>query len=234
MIAPGAEACIPERLLELLDIELKVAREASWMSSGAWHDDVATELLASAAAAAQTHARAIEARLRAFGVQPPPPPELDALQPLPGRASGALCRLFTLLSEAVAGYAALAPIANRFRDSAITEPTGMTGHVARDNSQRHLALMGRTCGTVQAVVLRELTADGLECQCVCPACGLGLCVCGLGARAGLNEAWLAARPRRETANQAAHSRPPRREHPDEARREQPFRSCGARGRQWAR
>ena len=194
MIASGAETHIPERLKEMLEIEQRISLEAAWMATGPWNDHVATDLLAEAARAAATHAQRIEGRLIAFGFLPAESPAFRPGDRMPERASDALRRLFTLLSEAVVGYAALAPIANRFRDSAISAPNGMTGHVARDNSQQHLALMGRIGGAIQAIVIRELKRDGLECQCICPACGLGLCVCGLGARAGFNEAWLASRP----------------------------------------
>ncbi len=194
MIASGAETCIPERLTEMLDIERRIALKAAWMAAGPWDDRPAAGLLSAAIAAAETHVRRIETRLTSFGCEPVARPELRPPARVPDRASDALRLLFTLLSEAVVGYAALAPVANRFRDSAITAPNGMTSHIARDNSQQHLALMGRIGGAIQAVVLRELANVGLECQCVCPACGLGLCVCGLGARAGFNEAWLAARP----------------------------------------
>jgi DNA-binding CsgD family transcriptional regulator len=91
-------------------------------------------------------------------------------------------------------YTALLPVANRFRDSAISAPEGTTQHLARGHMQDWVAAMGRIAATLQATVLEEMAQEGLFCQCVCPACGLGLCVCGIGARAILHEAWVAARP----------------------------------------
>lgn len=101
---------------------------------------------------------------------------------------------FELLAGATIRYAALLPVANRNRDSAITAPEGTTSHLVRDHLQEHLAAMGQVAGLIQHAVLAELTVDGYDCRCTCPACGIGLCVCGIGARAVLNEAWMAGRP----------------------------------------
>lgn len=194
MIADGAREVIPERLNELLLIEHQVCEEAGRLSRSLATDEAAAALLATTASQAEAHIQRLRARLAAYGTHPATSRRQASAHTECQKPSDALRRVFTLLGEATIGYAALAPVANRFRDSAVTAPEGMTGHLARDHSQDYLAAMGRIGGSLQACVLRELTAAGHDCQCTCPACGLGLCVCGIGSRAGFNEAWLAARP----------------------------------------
>ena len=194
MIAPGALDVIPGRLNELLSIETQLGFELSILGVAAEGDPEATALLHSIAFLAETHANRLRDRIEALGLASPA--QATGIR-IPSEAMGpeqALRRVFVLLSEAVIGYAALSPVCNRFRDSPITAHEGMTSHLARDHSQDYLSAMGRLGGAIQGVIIRELVSQGYECQCTCPACGLGLCVCGLGARAGFSEAWVAARP----------------------------------------
>ena len=47
---------------------------------------------------------------------------------------------------------------------------------------------------MKAAILWELDKDGQECECTCPSCGLGLCVCSIASRFMLSDAWAAAKP----------------------------------------
>ncbi len=42
--------------------------------------------------------------------------------------------------------------------------------------------------------LRELDDEGFECQCQCPSCGAGICLCSMAGRRYLSLAWEAAGP----------------------------------------
>jgi hypothetical protein len=44
------------------------------------------------------------------------------------------------------------------------------------------------------VLVDELERDGLDCQCICPSCGLGVCLCWLAFRRQLAMAWTDAGP----------------------------------------
>lgn len=189
----SAESVVCDRLQELLGIELRIARELPRLSAAAAGDTDSECLINRVRGQAQAHAQGIEARLAVLGAAPQaavwPGPTTTVDSP-----ADALRAAFALLSEAVVGYAAIIPACNRVRDSPITASEGTTAHLARAYCQEYLAAMGSIGGAVQATVLRELAALGYECRCTCPACGVGLCACGIGARAILSEAWLASRP----------------------------------------
>ncbi len=178
---------------EVLGIERGVASVADALGPAAAPDGATAALTGEVRVTAGRHAEAVGRRLVELGAETPDQDATARLGPVE-RPVQALQRAFALIGEAAMAYAALMPAASRFRDSAITAPEGMTGHLARDHMQDYVKLMGRIAGMVQDLTLRELVASGHECQCTCPACGIGACVCGVGARAALNEVWLASSP----------------------------------------
>lgn len=192
-IAPGTER-IAATLAELFSRELQAAETNARLSDTAAGNEMIRDLLQEVATTARRHAEALSARhLELSGSAPRSTGEALA-QHVCATPSQALQQAFEVLSGLVIRYAALLPVANRFRDSPITAPAGTTSHLVRDHIQAHVTSMGRIAGLIQHAVLAALNADGFECRCTCPACGIGLCVCGLGARSILNEAWVAARP----------------------------------------
>ena len=46
--------------------------------------------------------------------------------------------------------------------------------------------------TLHDVVLWELDRDGFKCQCTCPACSVGICLCSIAGRGSLDDAWKEA------------------------------------------
>jgi C-terminal processing protease CtpA/Prc len=44
------------------------------------------------------------------------------------------------------------------------------------------------------VVLWELDREDLECQCICPSCSIGVCLCAVSSRTALSDAWAEAGP----------------------------------------
>ncbi|MFQ5944459.1 MAG: PDZ domain-containing protein, partial [Anaerolineales bacterium] len=57
------------------------------------------------------------------------------------------------------------------------------------------------------VVVWELDHEGLECQCICPSCGLGICLCAVSSRTILSDAWAEAGP--IAVDEGVHVHPPR-------------------------
>jgi DNA-binding CsgD family transcriptional regulator len=197
MSAITTAGLVIDRLFELVCIERDISSRTLDLTERAALDPEVADLLRSVHATALTHCTALGARLNALDTSSRPaasaPPSIGekrgSLAP-----SAALREAFVLLSEAVMAYLSTIPVCNRFRDSPITASEGTTAHLARAHAQDYLAAMGKLGGALPAAVLRELVNDGYDCQCTCPACGIGLCACAIGARAIFNEAWLAARP----------------------------------------
>jgi DNA-binding CsgD family transcriptional regulator len=193
MISPLAQQVIPDRLRDMLAIETRIEDRVESLAANCHADTETSCLLTEIAETATRHAAGLRARIEDMTGEPEAAlPRTETCDPLGPVDS--LRAAFTLVSEAVIGYAALLPAANRVRDSPISASAGLSGHIARDYSQESFLMMGQITGMMADAVLRELATLDCACQCICPACGLGLCVCGLGATAVLNEAWLAARP----------------------------------------
>jgi DNA-binding CsgD family transcriptional regulator len=192
-IAPETER-IAAALAELFSHELQSADTIARLSEVAAGNGMVRDLLGEVAATARAHSASVAARHKELTGSAPQSTGEAQDRSQHATPSAALQQGFEVLSGLVIRYAALLPVANRFRDSPITAPSGTTSHLVRDHIQSHITYMGRIAGLIQHAVLAELTAEGFECRCTCPACGIGLCVCGIGARSVLSEAWVAARP----------------------------------------
>ncbi|MDP6823166.1 MAG: LuxR C-terminal-related transcriptional regulator [Dehalococcoidia bacterium] len=108
--------------------------------------------------------------------------------------SSSLRALYTQLNEAVIAYSTLTLMAVRFRDSWVAASEGTTAHIGRAYTQEYMAAIGRITETIYDVVRWELDGEGLECQCTCPSCVIGICVGPAAIRNTFSEAWNAARP----------------------------------------
>lgn len=105
------------------------------------------------------------------------------------------CAIYSLLGEAVIRYSATQSISTRSADSWAVSDKGTTGHIARDHVQDYVAVMGRLVNLTHDAVIWELEKDELECRCVCPSCGVGVCLCAVAARGVLSTALAGALPR---------------------------------------
>lgn len=184
---------------ELMHFESGISATLRAMGCASANEPV-TELIARLVTTAERHRVALEGRRIALTGTAPADVDPPLCETSSASGSSALQRTFELLSGAVIRYAALHPVTNRFRDSPISAPQGTTSHLVRDHIQEYLAAMALVAGSIQQEVLAELADADLPCGCTCPSCGIGMCVCGIGARAVLNEAWLAARPEPATGS----------------------------------
>jgi len=105
----------------------------------------------------------------------------------------ALQLLYTLISQATFGYSVLHVVAHRQCDSywgGMDE--GNTADLAEEYLKEYAQAVEVLHRLVSDATVWELSRDGLECRCVCPSCGLGLCVCGTHGTAMLIDLWRSA------------------------------------------
>ncbi len=102
--------------------------------------------------------------------------------------SSALQVLFTLVSQAVFGYSILHVVAHRQCDSGWAIEQGSTADLAEEHLNEYARVLEVLEVLSSDVAVWELSRDGLECRCVCPSCGLGICLCGTHGTATVIEA----------------------------------------------
>ncbi len=88
--------------------------------------------------------------------------------------SAALQGLQGLVHEAAVGYAMLHAVAHRFFDS---KEEGNTADLAEEHLLAYAKVSRDLNRSISDVVVWELSEAGQECQCQCPSCGLGVCLC---------------------------------------------------------
>ena len=159
----------------------------------------AARLLREISAVADRHHAAVTERLRELdpaGASSQPEGASEDLRALAAEhpLSNELGTMQVLVARAITGYATLQPISHRLRDSWVVAERGTTAHIARAHTQEYVAISGEIMTLLADAARGELEAADLTCQCSCPACGFGICVCATGARRILSEAWAAARP----------------------------------------
>lgn len=87
---------------------------------------------------------------------------------------GSLRYLHGLLNEAAFGYAVLHAVAHRFFDS---RGEGNTADLAEGQLREYAQAAHFLNCIVSDVAVWELGNLGQECECKCPSCGLGVCLC---------------------------------------------------------
>jgi hypothetical protein len=187
-------------LREIWSLEVGNARDLAALAPRFEESAQLSTLVSDVASLATTHAQTIERRLATLGA----PHETSSLvargAPIQGAPAppGSLSRLleyvYGRIHETVIRYAALQSVATRFGDSWIVASEGTAAHLARQHTQDYLAASGRVTQILHDVVLAELDRAGFPCQCTCPGCGAGICLCAVGGRTILGEAWASARP----------------------------------------
>lgn len=108
--------------------------------------------------------------------------------------STALQIIYTMFNHAVIGYAALHSLSTRFLDSPFVADEGTAYHLARQHTQNYVRAIQQISRVFHDVVVWELEEKNLECQCVCPSCGAGICLCALAGRWFLRDAWVKVGP----------------------------------------
>jgi membrane-associated protease RseP (regulator of RpoE activity) len=93
--------------------------------------------------------------------------------------------------HATLAYSMLVVVTSRASDSL---GPGNTEELAEVHLRDYAAAAQEVNQWVAEALVRELTQAGHECQCGCPACSLGLCMCSPYGTNTLNQAWHETRP----------------------------------------
>ena len=108
--------------------------------------------------------------------------------------STALQIIYTMFNQAVIGYAALHSLSTRFLDSPFVADEGTSYHLARQHTQSYVQAIQQISRVLHDVVIWELEEKSLECKCICPSCGAGICLCAMAGRWFLRDTWVKAGP----------------------------------------
>jgi hypothetical protein len=105
--------------------------------------------------------------------------------------SRALHTLYTAFNHAALGYTMLHAVATRFFDS---QAEGNTADLAEAHLRGYAAAAQEINQTISDAVVWEQSQRGQECQCLCPSCHLGICLCAPHGTSTVNQAWRDTSP----------------------------------------
>lgn len=161
----------------------------------------ATALLKNIQEVSKNQRQALEARLHAIADNPHQLQVPAANFTIPGLSeeenypvSTVLQIIYTMVNQAVISYSVMHPLATRFLDSPFIADEGTSFHLSRQHTQNYIQAIQQISRLLHDVVLWELDEEGHECECICPSCGVGICLCSLSGRSFLSTAWEEAGP----------------------------------------
>ncbi len=108
-------------------------------------------------------------------------------------ASAALIRLHTLLDQGILQYTILMELCLRAADSWVRDPQN-SAEIALQHLGDYTAAAQKIVQRLHTTIAGELEQQGQECQCTCPSCSLGICLCATASHRFLGEAWTEAGP----------------------------------------
>jgi hypothetical protein len=163
--------------------------------------EIASTLLADFRALSRDHRQALETRLTALTDRGPPSDEMAtiyAADNLPDvveyPVSSSLQEIYTLYNQALFSYGMLGSLSSRSLDSWVIADEGTSAHLALQYINDYVEAIQKISRLINDVLLWELEGDGVECQCLCPSCNTGICLCSAYWRKVLSDAWLEAGP----------------------------------------
>ncbi|MFP6771052.1 MAG: PDZ domain-containing protein [Alphaproteobacteria bacterium] len=118
----------------------------------------------------------------------------------------ALGPLRTAVIKVLTGYATLQVLTRRHGHGSPT-PNGETDDLGQKNRQNHVKALQDINQLSHDIVLWELDRTDHPCQCPCPSCSLGVCLCAVSSRAVQRAAWGEGAAVKE-AGVFVHSPPP--------------------------
>jgi len=158
-------------------------------------DTKVADLLGRLPPMAAEHRQALTRRLSELGASHAaapswvgPLPRTPKMPSAPGSSTGlsALHGAYGALNHVALGYAILHTVANRFADG---DEEGNTADLAEEHLRRYAGVIQEITQLVSDAVVAELGEAGQECQCQCPSCGLGVCLCAPHGTNTINQAW---------------------------------------------
>ena len=125
----------------------------------------------------------------------------------PEAPSETLETLHRLVSQAAFGYSILHAVAHRHYDS---KGEGNTADLAENHFRDYAGVLREIHRLVSEVAVWDLVSAGQECQCKCPSCGLGVCLCSPHGTNTVADIWREmASAGAEQATSGIRVRPPR-------------------------
>jgi hypothetical protein len=189
------------QLTHMLALETAIEQRLEELTPEVSDHAEATALLTGFHTLSRDHRRALETRLNALTGNELPSSESVAIYASTKPPEGAvypvssfLQEIYTLYNQAVIGYVTLGSLSTRASDSPWNGNEGTSGHLAGQHMKSYVGAIQEISRLINDVVLWELDRDGLECQCTCPSCGVGVCLCSAGWRFNLSRAWAEAGP----------------------------------------
>lgn len=191
---------LQSHLLYMIALENDIAQSLGGLLSKVSNNTEVSELLSDYQTTAVDHKNALETRLQIIGSkisisnESLTIPYIAKLGDENHAVSTALQTAYTLFNQAIIGYAILHPLATRFADSLVIADDGTSYHLCRKHTQNYIEAIQKISLNLHDTVLWELDQEHIDCQCTCPSCGVGVCVCALAGRAFLRDAWMEAGP----------------------------------------
>jgi hypothetical protein len=90
--------------------------------------------------------------------------------------------------SALIGYAKMQVLARRFGHAFVTNE-GKTDKISMRHTANYIKALHSINQLLHDNVVKALDAAGLSCQCPCPSCSLGVCLCAVSSRLGQKKAW---------------------------------------------
>jgi PDZ domain-containing protein len=184
----------------MLALEQAIGQRIEHLLSQVTHNSEAVALLKDLQKLTANHRPALAARLQVVAPDVPIPETTPMAAFLEGvydgvtyPASAALVSLYTLFHQAIIGYTVLMVLTRRFADSSVRSEDN-TDDLVQQHLRNVTVAVQQVVRGLPGVVVAELEQAGQECQCTCPACGLGICLCAVSTRRALGMAWTDAGP----------------------------------------
>jgi hypothetical protein len=190
-----------KEIAEVVALEAAIERTLSQLIvEAADHAEVAA-MLREFHAMTKEQLYALDTRLQTLTENVPLPDKTATIRPEADSGDGntypvtkALRTAYSVFNRALIEYTALQAMALRFRDSWVVAEAGTTAHLARQHMQNYVSAVLQISRVLHDVLVWEMDREGLECQCLCPSCSSGICLCAAGSRFNLSRAWIDGGP----------------------------------------
>jgi hypothetical protein len=184
----------------MVALEHAIEQRIEYLASMATHNAAVIALLKDLQELAASHRQALAARLLIVAPEVPIPHAASMASLLEGfhqvaqyPTSAALMSLYSLFEQALTGYSVLMVLARRAADSTVGG-VGNTDDLVQHHLRDSAAAAQKIVRLLPDIVVTELEQVGDECQCSCPSCSLGICLCAVSTRRMLGMAWTDAGP----------------------------------------
>jgi hypothetical protein len=190
-----------KQLARLIALETAIEQKLQELLPAASEYAEASALLSGFQTLPKDQRKALEARLHIL-TEGAPQVNAPAMSSVAGSLSDgeeypvstALQIVHAMLNHAVISYSMLTPMGTRFLDSPWSAKEGTSFHLAKQHMENYAHAIQQISRLLHDVLLWELDHDGYECQCQCPSCAAGVCLCSMAGRLHMNRAWEAAGP----------------------------------------